>query len=202
MHHSAYPDPLVTPLTVAADSDEDLMLRYRAGDEYAFEQLYARHKGPLYRYLLRQSKNTAVAEELFQDIWLNLIRARSRYTVQARFTTYLYRLAHNRLIDHYRAHARGVLALFEQADETLLESVPDAGERQPEAQLDRQQQAEHLLALLAELPAPQREAFLLREEAGLSLEEIAEATGTTRETAKSRLRYALTKLRRRLGVQT
>src|SRR5436190_18395294 len=82
--------------------DEDLMLAYRDGNAAAFDQLYRRHKGPLYRYLLRQCRDAAAAEELFQDVWMNLVRARAGYTVTARFSTYLYRLAHNRLIDHYR----------------------------------------------------------------------------------------------------
>ena len=90
------------------DADETLMLRYRDGDADAFAALYARHKGALYRYLLRQCGQPALAEELFQDLWLKLIAARAGYTVQARFTTYLYRLAHNRLIDHYRASSRGL----------------------------------------------------------------------------------------------
>lgn len=89
------------------DADETLMLRYRDGEVAAFAPLYARHKGALYRYLLRQCGQPALAEELFQDVWLKLIAARAGYTVQARFATYLYRLAHNRLIDHYRASRRG-----------------------------------------------------------------------------------------------
>ena len=78
------------------------MLLYRDGEPGAFDVLYARHKGGVYRYLLRQCREAAAAEELFQDVWMNLVRARAGYTVQAKFTTYLYRLAHNRLIDHYR----------------------------------------------------------------------------------------------------
>ena len=82
------------------DADEILMLRYRDGDTDAFARLYARHKGPLYRYLLRQCGQPAVAEELFQDVWLKLIAGRSGYAVQARFAAWLYRIAHNRLVDH------------------------------------------------------------------------------------------------------
>ena len=85
-----------------AAPDEELMNRYRDGDAHAFEVLYTRHKGPLYRYLLRQCGAAALAEELFQDVWMKLIRARERYEARAKFTTYLYHLAHNRLIDHYR----------------------------------------------------------------------------------------------------
>lgn len=171
------------------------MLRYQEGDADAFTRLYARHKGPLYRYLLRQCGQPAVAEELFQDIWLKLIAARASYTVQARFTTYLYRLAHNRLVDHYRASARG-LPLSYADDCPEWTAVPAPAELQPEMQDDRRRQSERLLTLLAELPEAQREAMLLKEEAGLSLEAIAQATGTGRETVKSRLRYALAHLRR------
>src|SRR5215207_7311153 len=83
-------------------TDEELMLAYARGSADAFETLYRRHKAPLYRYLVRQCRDPATAEELFQDIWANIVRARQSYTVAARFTTYLYHLAHNRLIDHYR----------------------------------------------------------------------------------------------------
>jgi len=180
------------------DADETLMLRYRDGDTGAFERLYARHKGSLYRYLLRQCGQPAVAEELFQDVWLKLIAARAGYTVQAKFTTWLYRLAHNRLIDHYRASARRVPASCADDCPEWLEA-PAPVEEQPENREDRRRQAGRLLELLAELPEAQREAVLLKEEAGLSLEEIAQATGTGRETVKSRLRYALARLRRGLG---
>jgi len=175
-------------------ADETLMLRYRDGDVHAFERLYARHKGPLYRYLLRQCGEPAAAE-LFQEVWLKVIRARANYTVQAKFTTWLYRLAHNRVIDHYRANARTALV-----DTIEWDALPAGDHTQPDRQADCQQQLERLLTLLDELPAVQREAFLLHEEAGLSLQAIAEVTGANRETVKSRLRYAVAKLRRGLGI--
>ena len=180
------------------DADETLMLRYRDGDADAFARLYARHKGPLYRYFLRQCSPPAVAEELFQDVWLKLIAAHSRYTVQARFATWLYRIAHHRLIDYYRACQRSLPVSYADDCPEWVE-VPAPVEEQPENREDRRRQAERLLELLAELPEAQREAVLLREEAGLSLEEIAQTTGTGRETVKSRLRYAFTRLRRGLG---
>ncbi len=180
------------------DADETLMLRYRDGDAEAFARLYARHKGPLYRYFLRQCGPPAVAEELFQDVWLKLIAARTRYTVQARFATWLYRIAHHRLVDYYRACQRSLpIAYADDCPE--WGEVPAPVEAQPENCEERRRQAERLLEVLAELPEAQREAVLLKEEAGLSLEEIAQATGTGRETVKSRLRYALARLRRGLG---
>src|SRR5512139_1629730 len=177
-------------------TDEALMLRYRDGDAQAFEALYARHKGPVFRYLLRQCSVAALAEELFQDVWMNLIKARERYEVRAKFTTWLYTLAHHRVIDHYRRQAAGVpISYDDDPDDPRIEQVADSEVRQPHNEFERRRQALQLLALLSQLPEAQREAFLLREESGLSLEEIAEVTGVNAETAKSRLRYALAKLR-------
>lgn len=180
------------------DTDETFMLCYRDGDADAFARLYARHRGPLYRYLLRQCGQPAIAEELFQDVWLKLIAARAGYTVRARFSTWLYRIAHNRLVDFYRASARGLPVSYADDCPEWAE-VPAPEDAQPEIREDRRRQSERLLELLAELPEAQREAVLLKEEAELSLEEIAQVTGTGRETVKSRLRYALARLRRGLG---
>lgn len=173
--------------------DEALMLAYRDGAGSAFDELYRRHKGPLYRYLLRQCRDAAAAEELFQDVWMNLVRARASYTVTARFATYLYRLAHNRLIDHYRRRVPGALVSFDDGGESTELPAPRPSE--PHVAYAAREEASRLLELLGELPAAQREAFVLQHEAGLSIEEIAQATGVAPETAKSRLRYAMTKLR-------
>lgn len=177
-------------------TDEALMLGYRDGDAAAFDLLYSRHKGGLYRYLLRQCRNAGLADELFQDVWMNLIRARAGYTVQAKFSTYLYRIAHNRLMDHFRREDTGV-SLDDESVSVEEPAAPRSAE--PEAGATSRQQAAQLLALLDGLPDEQREAFVLQQEGGLSIEEIAVATGVNRETAKSRLRYALAKLRQ--GMQ-
>jgi RNA polymerase sigma-70 factor, ECF subfamily len=179
------------------ETDEALMTLYQGGDARAFEVLYARHKGGLYRYFLRQCGVAATAEELYQDVWTNLIRARDRYEPRAKFTTYLYRLAHNRLVDHYRRQASGVPLSYDDSadDDSLIERVPDAPQRQPDNELDARREAQQLRALIAELPEAQREAFLLSEEGGLTLKEIAQTMGVNAETAKSRLRYAVSKLR-------
>src|SRR3954469_9474355 len=176
-------------------SDEDLMERYRDGDAGAFEALYGRHKGGVFRYLARQCGNSGVAEELFQEVWMNVIRARANYTVQAKFTTYLHKIAHNRLIDHYRTQGAGALASFDADDGPVLEEVAGARGEDPAVSADARQQAHHLLQLIDGLPPAQREAFLLQQESDMSVEEIAQATGVSRETAKSRLRYAIAKLR-------
>ncbi len=188
--------------TDAEPCDEDLMLAYRDGDAGAFDTLYRRHKGGVYRYLLRQCRERPVVDELFQDVWMNLIRARASYTVQAKFTTYIYKLAHNRLIDHYRKHSQAVLVSLDEEteDAPLLPESRAAPRDEPEKHLDIKQQAAQLLELLGALPLPQREAFVMQYEGGMSVEEIADATGVTRETAKSRLRYALAKIRQGLAT--
>jgi RNA polymerase sigma-70 factor, ECF subfamily len=169
------------------------MMRYRDGDLAAFEMLYRRHKDPLYRYLLRGCAHAESAAEMFQDVWAGLVRSRAGYEPRARFGAWLYRLAHNRLIDHLRLQPRAPLPLEE-------ELIPAAAEHErPEAQALAGERGQRLRQALAALPAEQREAFLLHEEAGLTLEEIAEVSGVGRETVKSRLRYALAKLREALA---
>jgi RNA polymerase sigma-70 factor (ECF subfamily) len=172
--------------------DEQLMLAYRQGDAGAFEALYARHKGPLYRYVLRAVKERAQAEELYQEIWMRVIEARSRYAVQAKFTTWLYAIAHNRLADHWRKKGLKLVDALEADD------PPAPRGFEPEARAEGRQELRRLAAALEALPAAQREAFLLHEEAGMSASEIAAATGVTEEAAKSRLRYALARLREAL----
>ena len=171
--------------------DEQLMLAYRDGDAAAFEKLYARHRARLYRFVLRSVKSRAVGEELFQEVWLRVIEARGRYTPQARFTTWLYTIAHNHLVDHWRKRGLTLVAL--EADDVPGPS-PD-----PAEQAQARQSLERFAAALQALPPLQREAFLLHEEGELSVAEIAAATGTNEEAAKSRLRYATAKLRAAMG---
>jgi len=169
-------------------ADEDLMLAYRQGDTGAFETLYARHKGPLYRFVLRSVRERGLAEELYQEIWMRVIEARGRYGVQAKFTTWLYTIAHNRLTDHWR---RRGLHLVELAGH----DAPAPAADEPESRVQGRQSLQRFAAALAALPAAQREAFLMHEESGMSVADIAAATGVGEEAAKSRVRYALAKLR-------
>jgi RNA polymerase sigma-70 factor, ECF subfamily len=170
-------------------SDEELMAAYRDGDAGAFDALYARHKGALFRYVVRGVRIRAVAEELYQEIWIRVIEARKRYSPTARFTTWMYTIAHNRLIDHWR---RKELMVVDpgQHDE------PQAGlDADPARQAEAREALDRFAKALAELPHAQREAFLLHEEAGLTAFEIAAVTGTEPEAVKSRLRYAFSKLK-------
>ena len=176
-------------------SDEALMLAWVAGDAGAFERLYARHRLKLYRYLLRQLRDNALADECFQDVWQKVIAARAGWRPDALFSTWLYRIAHNRLNDHWRA-AKHRPPPPADAEERAAR-MPDP--HTPERILSDFEQRRRLQRAMDELPDEQREVVLLRLERELTLEEIAEITGVGRETVKSRLRYAMDKLRARLG---
>ena len=180
-------------------SDEDLMLRYAGGDPDAFQRLYERHRGGLYRYFLRQS-NRSVAEELFQDVWTRVIQSRKRYRPKAAFKTWLYTLAHNRLVDHWRRE--GVRPVEQSASDGDCAAMmaPDTNPG-PQRLVDLRDCLEQLLQLVSDLPDVQRQTFLLRHEAGMSLAEIAAAMSTGAETAKSRLRYAMDRLRAAIATE-
>lgn len=177
------------PAMAQERDDSALMLRYQDGDVAAFEILYRRHKDAIYRYLLRLSGHRDTAEDVFQEVWGKIVKARSSYRPTAKFTTFLYRVAHNCFIDHVRRNKR-------HANSTTLEPElhSDQGETL-ELATERSLARERLEAALETLPDEQRDAFLLSEEGGLSVDQIASVTGCNRETAKSRVRYATNKLR-------
>jgi RNA polymerase sigma-70 factor (ECF subfamily) len=178
------------------DEDAGLMARYRDGDAAAFSTLYARHKGPLYRYLLRQVRSSGAAADLFQEVWSRLVATRKRYEPRAKFATYLFHIAHNCTMDFFR---RGVRRAARSDHSDAQSPEPEVPEYQrPDGVAEFLEQQSALLAALAALPREQREAFLLHEETGLTIEEIARVTDVGLETAKSRLRYAIRKLKKSL----
>lgn len=171
------------------------MLAYAGGDVGAFEILYSRHRARLFHYLLGQLRDRPLAEELFQDIWQRIIHARGNWTPEAAFSTWLFRIAHNRLNDHWRAARHRPATPIDADERTAL--LTDA--HTPESRVSELAQRQRLHKALAELPIEQQEVVTLRLEQELSLEEIGEITGVGRETVKSRLRYAMDKLRARLS---
>lgn len=178
-------------------ADEKLMLAYAGGDASAFEALYRRHKGTLYRFVLRSVKSAGEAEEIYQDVWMRVIEARARYAPKARFTTWLFTIAHHRIVDHWRAKGLAPVPIGDAEGETPEPvAAPDA---EPHRVAEAAQTLERFTAALAALPLAQREAFLLHHEGSLTAAEIAAATGTNEEAAKSRLRYAMKKLKEAIG---
>lgn len=189
----------IIPRMRSADSDEALIARYAAGDVAAFDALYARHEAPLWRFLLRLCRDRATAEELTQETWFAVAREAPRFRADGRFMPWLYTIARNRVIDRHR-QTRPLVSLDAAPagaddDAPLLARLPDDTAATPEAGSAQLELGAALLAALQRLPDAQREVFLLQVEADLTVEDIATVTGTTFETAKSRLRYARDKLR-------
>jgi len=179
-----------------AYSDEKLMLAYADGDLRAFDTLYARTRGMLYRFILRSVPDRASADELFQETWSRLIASRERYRVEAKFSTWLLQIAHNLIIDSFR-RARPQAGAEET--ETVLRELDVPEHERPEQVLSDFEQRRRLQLALDGLPDEQREAFLLRVEGALGLAEIAQITGAGQETVKSRLRYAFAKIREKFA---
>ena len=185
------------------DADETLMLRYREGDVRAFEQLLLRHRRPVYLFVLRfvGMYNTALAEDLTQETFLRVVKHASSYERQARFTTWLYTLARNLCVDSLRRYKhRKAQSLDQPVGEegaTLLERTADDGPMVDRRVIGHELQA-RLQQAVAGLPEDQREVFLMREVADLQFKEIAAIVGIPENTVKSRMRYALEKLREAL----
>ena len=170
-------------------TDEKLMQRYAKGDAKAFDQLYARHRAPLYRYFIRQVNNPATANDLYQGAWEKIIKGREKYRPTAPFKVWMYRVAHNHLVDYYR-RMRPVDSV---EPDTLSDTRAD-----PSQDVIDGEQNELLRAGITALPEEQRNTLLLQLETGLKMEDIAKVTGVGRETVKSRLRYAVNYLKRSL----
>lgn len=175
-----------------AAADEALMRDYQQGSEAAFRLLYERYRSPLLRFVQRMAPDSGDSEEIAQETWVAVIQGRERYLPKARFVTYLFSIARRRTMDRWRKRGRCPEAKL-NADDTGEIEGPCTYD--PEWCADNDALGAALHAAIAALPILQREAFLLRAEAGLGIEEIAQATGTIPETAKSRLRYALHRLR-------
>lgn len=184
---------------VSDDEDAQLMLAYARGEMRAFETLYSRHRAALYRYLMRQARDAEIANDLFQEVWSRVVTNRARYEPRAKFSTFLFTLAHNCFIDHCRrVRARPTGMGIDDADAADL--LPADDRVRPDRELERSEEHRRYRAALNSLPAEQRDVYLLHEESDLSLEEIARVTGVGAETAKSRLRYAVNKLKAAMAL--
>lgn len=189
---------------VESVADETLMLAFKAGDVRAFETLVRRHRGAVFNFLFRLSNNRQRAEDLLQETWLKVVRSAGTYEAKAKFTTWVYTIARNLCMDAIRKDG------YRKAD-SLDATVGDGederslGEKvaSPDATPDRAAHAAALRPVLersiARLPAEQREVFLLREYHGVQFKDIAEVTGVSENTVKSRMRYALEALRKHLA---
>jgi len=177
---------------VVRPDDAALMALYRQGDTSAFETLYRRHRAPLYRFIARQMRGHGEADEIFQEVWMAVVKGRERYQPTARFVTFLFAIAHRRIADRARKSIRH--------PEAPMPGDPVDPSLSPAQLAEGVALGVALAAALEALSAEQRAAFLLRAEGELSVEEIAAVTGVAFETAKSRLKYANRALREKLGA--
>ena len=187
-------------MTDGGDSDEVLISRYACGDPEAFTSLYRRHEMRIWRYLNRNVDNRATADELMQEVWFAVARDAERYRPTARFTSWLFAIARNRMLDALRGN-RAQVSLDRIGHEApcLAEQLTTDAGAEPLAAVLVRDQAAALARALRGLPQEQRDAFLLQVEGELSVEEVASITGSSFETTKSRLRYARSRLRELLN---
>jgi RNA polymerase sigma-70 factor (ECF subfamily) len=188
---------------VRDDSDEALMLRYRDGDVRAFEVLVTRHRKPIYNFILRFVRDAAQAEDVLQETFLRLVKGAEAYERQAKFTTWLYTIARNLCVDasrrgkHRKAASLDAPASGDPDGSPLIDLVADGKDGVDRQAIGRELQV-RIQAAVEALPDEQREIFLLREVADLQFNEIANIVGCPENTVKSRMRYALEKLREAL----
>ncbi|WP_044900621.1 RNA polymerase sigma factor [Myxococcus stipitatus] len=187
-------------------SDERLMLAFQAGDARAFEALVRRHRTPVFNFILRFVGQRARAEDVLQETWLKVVRSAGEYQAKARFTTWVYTIARNLCVDSARKESYRQAASLEspvkgengEEGRALADALPDSG-ASPERGAFNARLRPLLERALATLPEEQREVFILREYSGIPFKDIAEVTGVSENTVKSRMRYALDGLRRRLA---
>ncbi|MEW5724428.1 MAG: RNA polymerase sigma factor [Thermodesulfobacteriota bacterium] len=188
-------------------ADEELMARYVKDDEAAFEVLLSRYRRPLFGFLFRYLGRVDKAEDVFQETFFEVIRARKRYRPESKFAAWIFRIARNRAVDRLR---RNGFREMESLDAELNPQQPEGDSRldrvagkdpDPEELARRNELEEALDEALRQLPEEQRQVFWLKEKAGLTLAEIAELTEVSLNTVKSRLRYALEKLRTDLAAR-
>lgn len=182
-------------------TDEILMVRYQRGERKAFVELVRRHNRPIYNFVLRQLRVPSVAEDVTQDVFMRLVQNAAEFKHEARFLTWLYTIARNLCIDQlrklsHRRHASLDQPKSGEGDAALGETVPDPN---PQTSAERSALSSEVRSSIVKavdaLPDDQREVFLLREVANLPFRDIAEITGVPENTVKSRMRYALDRLK-------
>jgi RNA polymerase sigma factor (sigma-70 family) len=194
--------------TFPEPTDLALMQRYAQGEVAAFEMLYERHETALWRFIVRSLQDAAAADDVMQDTWITVTQQAMRYVAHAekegqtaQFRTWLFTLARSRTIDFLRKKKPEISTedFSDSQNDWLDNQAADSG-FEPHKHMQSHQQASALLQALQELPELQREAFLLQAEGGLSVEDIAATCQISFETAKSRLRYARSKLKSLLAA--
>lgn len=184
-------------MNVQVLSDRTLLDHYLSGDRSAISQLIERHSRRVRDYIRMMVKDRDVAEDIFQDTFIKAVRVidEGRYTDNGKFLSWILRIAHNQVIDHFRAQRQNKTVTEAEAGFDLLGSLRFAEKTVEDALVARQIESD-VRALVEALPPEQREVVLMRYFSGLSFKEIAEQTNVSINTALGRMRYALINLRR------
>jgi RNA polymerase sigma-70 factor (ECF subfamily) len=175
-------------------SDEALLIALREGELAAFDELYRRWSRRLYGYVLRHVGDAVIADDLFQEVFLTVLRDRSYEPARGRFAAWLFALARNRCLDHRRADERVAQRSADMPEEPAARDCP----ADPEETLARDQQGRTVRAAIAGLPEAQRQLLILKQVGGLTYREIGEMHGIPEGTVKSRLHAAVSAFRRAL----
>jgi len=182
------------------EADEVLLQAYRAGDMRAFERLVARHEKPVWNFIRRFVRDATTAEDLLQEVFLRVVKSADEWRGTAKFSTWLYTIARNLTVDqarravHRNAASLDAERAIGESTSTLHDRIPSPDRRADELAADRETKR-RIDEAVATLPADQREVFLMREVMEMPFAEIAAAVGASEPTVKSRMRYALEKLR-------
>jgi RNA polymerase sigma-70 factor (ECF subfamily) len=193
------------PPSRAEATDEELMIRFQRGDRTALALLVRRHKTPLYNFALRQMGSAPTAEEVVQDAFVRVVQSAAEFKHAARFSTWVYTIVRNLCVDQMRKRALRRHPSLDEPERSADGDGPSLGERTADSRANVERAAvsveirARVLDAIAELPADQREVFLMREVGGLPFKEIAGMVGVPENTIKSRMRYALERLQTALS---
>lgn len=183
--------------TTTSLTDQQLIKLFVNGDAAAFEDLIKRHKDRIFTAIMMMVKERAVAEDIFQEVFIKIIDTMrgGTYAEEGKFLPWALRIAHNLCVDHFRKAKRNSIVLNKSEEHDMFDTM-DLLEEGAEGKIIRSQGYEMLRRLLDTLPQEQREVIVLRHYANLSFKEIAEKTNCSINTALGRMRYGLINLRK------
>lgn len=178
-------------------NDNDLVQRYINGDHKSIDILINRHKNRIYSYILLIVKSQDLAEDIFQETFIKVIRSLKygRYVENGKFISWVLRISHNLIIDHFRREKLNGTISSSSCENDIFNSQKFSDEN-VEDQMVMEQILHEVKELIRELPEDQQQVIQMRHYLGLSFKEIADLTGVSINTALGRMRYALINLRK------